>query len=293
VQIEIAGPTGQWFGVGFDAPNFLMADFPYAIIVEGAGFMMMVSEVKLNTPEVGHGPGTLLEPSVEVVSIVEEDGNTVVTLSRAKEGQTSDHYTFDASVASIPLIIASGAESEFGYHGPDTKSGETMEIFRKHQEKREEKVSAKVEGTVSSTAAATSMTLVLDESDSSATITLSGPSGVWFGVGFDAPNFVMADNPYAIIVDGAGEVSERKLDAPGIGHGPGSLLSASIEVLSAVDEEGFKTVVLRRALAGASSDHYSFDVSKPSIPLLIASGTTPDYAHHGADTKSGETLNLG
>ena len=49
-------------------------------------------------------------------------------------------------------------------------------------------------------------------------LTMSGPSDVWFGVGFDAST--MADKPYAIIVDGNGDVRERKLE----NHSPGSLI---------------------------------------------------------------------
>ena len=56
-------------------------------------------------------------------------------------------------------------------------------------------------------------------------LTLTGPANVWFGVGFDAS--LMADKPYAIIVDGAGDVTERKLDS----HAPGTLLQpGSIQV---------------------------------------------------------------
>ena len=54
---------------------------------------------------------------------------------------------------------------------------------------------------------------------------MSGPSDVWFGVGFDAST--MADRPYAIIVDGDGDVTERKLE----NHSPGSLIQpGSIKV---------------------------------------------------------------
>ena len=55
-----------------------------------------------------------------------------------------------------------------------------------------------------------------------ATLTISGPADVWFGVGFGAST--MNDKPYAIIVDGNGEVTERKLE----NHGPGTLLANSI-----------------------------------------------------------------
>ena len=40
-------------------------------------------------------------------------------------------------------------------------------------------------------------------------MTLSGPSDVWFGVGFNAST--MGDLPYAVIVDGQGNVQERKM----------------------------------------------------------------------------------
>ena len=51
---------------------------------------------------------------------------------------------------------------------------------------------------------------------------MSGPADVWFGIGFGAST--MNDKPYAIIVDGNGNVTERKLE----NHGPGSLLSNSV-----------------------------------------------------------------
>merc|ERR1712100_335669 len=59
-----------------------------------------------------------------------------------------------------------------------------------------------------------------------ATITISGPSDVWFGVGFGATQ--MADAPYAIIVDGNGKATERKLAS----HAPGDQLQTSVSVKS-------------------------------------------------------------
>ena len=40
-------------------------------------------------------------------------------------------------------------------------------------------------------------------------VTLLGPDAVWFGVGFGAFNLSMETEPYSIIVDGTGAVSER------------------------------------------------------------------------------------
>jgi hypothetical protein len=96
------------------------------------------------------------------------------------------------------------------------------------------------------------MGLELDATSQTATITLTGPSRVWFGVGFNAsgekeatssskllPNLflssclapssaaVMADSPWAVIVTGA-DVQERKL----ANHAPGAALPPSLTVVS-------------------------------------------------------------
>ena len=50
-----------------------------------------------------------------------------------------------------------------------------------------------------------------------ATITVTGPSNVWFGAGFNAS--AMKEGPWAVVVDGGsdGKVSEHKLADQGIG----------------------------------------------------------------------------
>ena len=111
-----------------------------------------------------------------------------------------------------------------------------------------------------------------------ATVTLSGPAGAWFGVGFGATS--MADAPYALIVDGAGAATERRL----VNHGPGSLLAASVTVKSSVTVRGVRTVVLTRPVAGATTKHYSFPTSPGQIDLITAIGNTPALAYHKART---------
>jgi len=43
---------------------------------------------------------------------------------------------------------------------------------------------------------------------------------------------------------------------------------------------------------GASPDHYSFDISQPSIPAIFASGTSPTFSYHGPTTRTGGTINI-
>lgn len=107
-------------------------------------------------------------------------------------------------------------------------------------------------------------------------ITMTGPSTVWFGVGFDAAN--MADLPYAIIVDGAGAIVEQKM----ADHGPGELLDPSVKVVSNAVVAGSRTVVLTRPAAGASKKHYTFSDLPGKIGFINAVGTGSALAYHKA-----------
>ena len=78
---------------------------------------------------------------------------------------------------------------------------------------------------------------------------MTGPASVWFGVGFGAS--AMKDSPWALIVDGSGNVTERKLkDQSG-----GDPLPPSVTLLRSSVEGGNRTVVLKRALAGTSKEY--------------------------------------
>lgn len=84
------------------------------------------------------------------------------------------------------------------------------------------------------------ISLDLNAASQKATITLKGPANVWFGVGFNATT--MAELPYAIIVDGTGSVSERRLGS----HAAGTVLKNSIVVSSNTVSGEQRTVVLQR-----------------------------------------------
>jgi len=117
-----------------------------------------------------------------------------------------------------------------------------------------------------------------------AKITMSGPDGVWYGVGFAAKS--MADLPYAIIVDGSGSVSERKL----ANHGPGTLLKPTLKVVSSSVSAGIRTVVLTRPVAGPTADYFSINTSPGLINLIVAVGNSRQLAYH--KTKTGASIVL-
>eukprot|EP00933_Yihiella_yeosuensis_P004590 TRINITY_DN108964_c0_g1_i1.p1 TRINITY_DN108964_c0_g1~~TRINITY_DN108964_c0_g1_i1.p1 ORF type:complete len:576 (+),score=88.66 TRINITY_DN108964_c0_g1_i1:245-1729(+) len=115
-----------------------------------------------------------------------------------------------------------------------------------------------------------------------ATITVSGPADVWFGVGFNATR--MADQPYALISSDSGVV-ERKLGTCGdeARHCGGTVLRQSITVQSNTVANGIRTIVMTRPLRGATPDHYSFDLTNEgTLHMITAVGSSQTFAYHHA-----------
>ena len=77
-----------------------------------------------------------------------------------------------------------------------------------------------------------------------AMITITGPDGKWFGVGLGAKTLKMSDQPYTIVVDGSGKVSELKLGD----HSRGQTLAKSVTIVSNKVVNGRRTVSLTRPL---------------------------------------------
>ena len=125
------------------------------------------------------------------------------------------------------------------------------------------------------------MELALDKASDTARITLQGPATVWYGVGFNASQ--MSDRPWAVIVDGKGAVTERKL----VDQKAGTLLKTSVKVVSNTVADGVRTVVVTRPLKGATAEYYSFDVDGPShMPFIDAVGSGPVFSYHKAKAPS-------
>ena len=135
------------------------------------------------------------------------------------------------------------------------------------------------------------VSLDLNEKTKNATITLTGPSDDWFGVGFDAKK--MADAPYTIVVSPSKDTSkativERRL----ANHNPGRVLSSNnLHVVSDVVQDKMRTVTLERPLVGSDSDHYTFDVGASAVNLIAAVGSSPTFAYHG-NRRGGDALML-
>ena len=111
---------------------------------------------------------------------------------------------------------------------------------------------------------------------------------------------------FTLVVDGAGNVSERRLGD----HDPGTVLQQSVSVASNTVrtnqntpsshvitcpavigqvEDGVRRVELVRGLAGKTPDHYTFDPRVSSVPVISASGTGAVFSYHGPKQRSGQT----
>lgn len=121
----------------------------------------------------------------------------------------------------------------------------------------------------------TTLAVKLDANQAQATIKMSGPSDVWFGVGFNAT--AMKDAPWAIIVDGEGNVQEYKLSDQGTNN---QKVATSITIVSSSVKDGVRTIVASRPLKGASADHFTFSVDQAVLPFINAIGVGPQLAFH-------------
>jgi len=181
-----------------------------------------------------------------------------------------------------PFELAPGVGKLAGCAASSSPDGKTIRVTF-NPGSGEECGSPKGTAVVGSTTSLVSTTVHLSEDI--ATITLEGPATVWYGVGFNAQ--VMKDAPWAIIVDGHGGVTERKL----ADQSPGTLLNSSVTVVSNTVSGANRTVVMTRPFKGLTKDHFTFDPASDTVlPLINAVGSGPVLAFHKAKAPTALTL---
>jgi len=128
-----------------------------------------------------------------------------------------------------------------------------------------------------------------EQSSGNITITVSGPAGGYFGVGFNA--VLMSDAPYTLLVNST-NVWEQKIGTCGseAEHCPGDLLPSSVTILSNSVVNGKRTVVMQRSSVGISPKHYSFSTSHPTINFIAAIGSSQVFMQHEAHINGVITL---
>jgi len=115
----------------------------------------------------------------------------------------------------------------------------------------------------------------IENGQQNATITLAGPSDVWFGVGFNAT--AMKDAPWSIVVDGGtGQLSEHRLADQGAVPTT-TALTPSVTLVSSTVANAIRTVVLSVPLRGK---YYTFSPAAAALPFISAVGSGPHLAYH-------------
>ena len=112
-------------------------------------------------------------------------------------------------------------------------------------------------GQLTSSTTEVDMKLSLTSKNDQAMINITGPDGKWFGVGLGAKTFTMSDQPYTIMVDGSGKVSELKLGD----HSGGQTLAKSVTVVSNKVVNGRRTISLTRALKVSTVVKYNLTMA--------------------------------
>jgi len=109
------------------------------------------------------------------------------------------------------------------------------------------------------------------------TIMLTGPSSVWFGVGFDA--ITMAEKPYTIIVNcSAGTFEERRLEK----DGPGQVLEVSLEEVSPPTLHNGLCFLELQHIPVPPLKHRLFDAVASSLNVIAAVGSSDSFDYQAA-----------
>lgn len=108
------------------------------------------------------------------------------------------------------------------------------------------------------------LSLKVNTETSLVSITMQGPSTVWFAFGFGAE--VMKGN-YVIVANENG-VEERLLN----GRNAGELLAASIKVISDTTTSGVRKVELERLIKGSGDNYFNFPRKGAQLPIIYALG---------------------
>ena len=98
------------------------------------------------------------------------------------------------------------------------------------------------------------------------TFTISGPHNAWFAIAFNAKN--MSEEPYAILVDGEGNITERQLEA----YGPGVILANTLQVEQHSVENNLRKIVVKRTINSLEDMPY---LQNPGdVNIITAIGNT-------------------
>ncbi|WP_379968637.1 T9SS type A sorting domain-containing protein [Epilithonimonas sp. UC225_85] len=130
----------------------------------------------------------------------------------------------------------------------------------------------------------TAMTIKIDVDPTNVTMTLTGSSTAWLGVGF-GPDGMAAGTDGFIYNSSA----NRDYMFNGIGVTPSADAAQNWTEQSNTVASGVRTLVVKRTLAGGSGDK-AFTNAAGTLDIFYGKGTSTNLAYHGAGNKDFATL---
>jgi len=121
----------------------------------------------------------------------------------------------------------------------------------------------------------------VSDSDDLVTITLSGPSTVYYSVAFDSCKM---KNKFALVVPGVDEDDDSVLEYKLGNDKKGDVLDSSFTMTSDSTEDDVRTVVLERSLSDQDdlddSKYYLFAANTTDLDVMWAYGQKSKYSQH-------------
>ena len=90
----------------------------------------------------------------------------------------------------------------------------------------------------------------------------------------------MSNQPWTIISDGNGIITERKLGS----YSPGQLLNPTITIVINEVNGEFRNIEFKRSLIINDQDYFSFDFDAEFIDFICAFGNSTQLQYHGPNT---------
>ncbi|AEV31050.1 hypothetical protein Oweho_0026 [Owenweeksia hongkongensis DSM 17368] len=118
----------------------------------------------------------------------------------------------------------------------------------------------------------------------SVNIIITGPATAWHAVGFGGNSM---NGTYCIVVDGNGNVTERKLG----NHNGGTQLMSSVSFSNTNVASGTRTTLIKRPLTGTTANHFTFPGNGNAVSVIWAYGSGPNFGSHSNRGASLVTFN--
>eukprot|EP01083_Nonionella_stella_P095260 267379_1 len=264
LSIHITGPDSKWFGVGFG--NTIMTD-TYAIVCsKDTSSASVCQENKLGSPG-STGYGQQLSQTIHVLHDTTSNHIRKVHIMRNISINNANYFAFPTSATqSINIIFAIGNTDSFTSSTTTMGSGGSTSLHVQN--------SLTNNLTVHTTPCGAKIiinSIIVHLDQDLVQLNMTGPDDRWFGIGFNSS--AMGPTTYAIVCDST-TCHENYIT----GHGYGTSLTSTIQMVHSESINGQKTVLIHRKMNISASDttdfaqYFDFPVHASTLPIIYAIG---------------------